>query len=277
MSGGRPAQAVKFLDSQAPEKPFLFTVNCASLRPPYDNVPQKYLDLYATEPFDGYAPDLPAQNAAEGKDMLRNILGNVRKAAAALTAVDDSIGTVLSKLRSRGLQDNTVVIFTAACGALWGRHGLWDSGDASEPPNMFEEAVVTPIIWSWPGRIPAIAHRPELVSAYDLVPSLCDLLSLPVPQRNLCGRSYIPLVTIKPLPKKSPWRKSICSHLGNTTMAREDRYKFVSRNNGQGPNELYDEVVDPGEKTNQADNQQFVTLRNEFTAIIDQWTKQYSS
>ena len=274
---GDAAAALQFLDGQSAGKPFFFTLNCPTLRPPYDSVPKQYLDMYVTEPFDGYAPDLPAANAADGKELLRNVLGNVRKAAAAVTALDDSIGTVLAKIRARGLVDSTMVVFTAASGALWGRHGLWDSGGASDPPNMFDEAVATPMLWSWRGHIPAVAHRPELVSAYDFVPTVCDMLSLNLPQRNLCGRSYVPLVEVKPLPAKSPWRKSVCAHLGNTGMAREDRYKLVSRNDGKGPNELYDLVIDPVEKDNQADNQQFLTIHNELTGILDKWKKDYST
>lgn len=274
---GDAAAAVQFLDGQSAGKPFFFTLNCPSLRPPYDAVPQPKLDMYAAEPFDGYAPDLPAANAADGKEMLRNILGNVRKAAASVSALDDTVQPVLAKLRARGLADTTVVVFTAASGASWGRHGLWDSAGASDPPNMFEESVATPMIWSWPGHIPAVAHRPELVSAYDFVPTVCDLVGVEIPARNLCGRSYVPLVQVKELPKTAPWRMSVCAHLGNTDLAREDRYKFVSRNDGKGPNELYDLMVDPTEKENQAENPQFLTLHRELTGIIDKWKKDYSS
>lgn len=274
---GDAGAALQFLDGQSAGKPFFFTLNCPSLRPPYDNVPQQYADLYAAAPFDGYAPDLPAANAAEGKEMLRNVLGNVRKAAAAVTALDDTVQTVVAKLRARGLQDTTMVVFTAASGGLWGRHGLWDAASASDPPNMFDEAVSTPIFWSWPGHIPAVAHRPDLVSAYDFVPTVCDILTLDPPKRNLCGRSYAALVTGKPLPPKSPWRMALCAHQGNTDMSREDRYKLVSRNDGKGPNELYDLVIDPGEKENQAENPQFLTIHNELAGILDQWKKQSSS
>jgi arylsulfatase A-like enzyme len=275
---GDAAAALQFLDGQAAGKPFFFTLNCPSLRPPYDSVPQQYLDLYSGEPFDGYAPDLPAASAADGKEMLRNILGSVHKAAASLTALDETVvKPVIAKLRARGLTDSTMVVFTSASGALWGRHGLWDSGGASDPPNMYDDAVGTPMIWSWPGHIPAVAHRPELVSAYDFVPSICDLAGVAVPQRNLCGRSYLPLVQMKELPKNSPWRRSVCAHLGNTGMSREDRYKFVSRNDGKGPNELYDLVIDPGEKENQAENPQFLTLHNELSGILDKWKKDYST
>ncbi len=233
--------------------------------------------MYSTEPFDGYAPDLPAFNAADGKDMLRNILGNVRKAAAAVTALDDSLKPVIAKLRARKLTDSTLVVFTSTTGALWGRHGLWDSGNASDPPNMFEEAVLTPMFWSWPGHVPAIAHRTELVSAYDFVPSICEMAHVAPPQRNLCGRSYVPLVEVKELPRKAPWRKSVCARFALYPLAREDRYKMVSRNDGKGPNELYDLVVDPTEKENQAENPQFLTLRNELSGILSKWTADYST
>jgi arylsulfatase A-like enzyme len=274
---GDAAAAVQFLDTQSPGKPFFFTVNCPNLRPPYDSVPQPFLDAYASEPFDGYAPDLPAAGAADGREMLRNILGNVKKAAATVTYLDDTVKAVLAKLRAKGLASSTLVVFTSCTGALWGRHGLWESANASDPPNMFDEATATPMIWSWPGRIPAIAHRPELVSAYDFVPSICDLLSLEVPQRNLCGRSYVPLAEMKELPKKSPWPMAVCAHMGSADMSRENRYKLVSRNDGKGPNELYDLVTDPTERQNQAENPQFLTIHNELAGILDKWKKNYSS
>ena len=274
---GDAAAAQKFLDGQSAGKPFFFTLNCPTLRPPYDNAPQSELDKYSTEPFDGYAPDLPAAGAAEGKDMLRGILGNVRRAAASLTALDASVKLVTDKLRAKGLSSSTLVIFTSSTGALWGRHGLWGSANGSDPANMYDEAVNTPMLWSWPGHIAAMAHRPELVSAYDFVPSVCDLLSLPVPQRNLCGRSYVSMVEAKEFPKKDPWRMTVFAQMGSVDMSREARYKLVTRNEGKGPNELYDLVTDPVEKENQAENPQFLSIKTELTTALDKWKKDYST
>jgi hypothetical protein len=109
------------------------------------------------------------------------------------------------------------------------------------------------------------------------VPSVCDLLGLQAPPRNLCGRSYVPLAEVKELPKNAPWRIGLCARFGNTSMARENRYKLVSRNDGQGPNEIYDLVTDPTERENQAANPQFATVRNELAGILDKWTKDYST
>jgi arylsulfatase A-like enzyme len=269
--------ALAFLDRQSPDKPFFLQVNYPGLLAPYENIARKYLDLYAKEPFDGYAADRPAPNARLGKEKLADIRGNVRKAAAALTAMDDDAGALLAKIRQRGLAPNTLIVFAAAAGALLGRHGLWDAALASDPPNMFDDAVATPILWSWLGHIPALAQRPEQLSAYDFLPTLCDLLSISPPKRNLCGRSYAPLVTGKPLPKKQPWRMILCAQMENTDMAREERYKLVLRDGGKGPGELYDLSLDPGEKNNLIDDQQYLTIHTELSDSIAKWKQNYSA
>jgi arylsulfatase A-like enzyme len=270
------ADALTFLGRQSAAKPFFLQVDFPGVRPPYDPA-RKYLDRYAAEPFDGYAPQHPASNAALGKEYLSAILPNVRKAAAAVTAMDDEIGAILTRLRDRQLLGNTLVVFTAACGALLGRHGLWDAADASNPPNMFDEAVSTPILWSWLGHVPALAVRPDPISAYDFVPTICDLLSIPVPQRNLCGRSYAALATGKPLPKKQPWRLILCASHGNTDMGREERYKLVLRDNASGPNELYDLSIDPGETVDRFPDEHYLTIHQELADAISAWKLKYSS
>src|SRR5205085_4155518 len=139
-------------------------------------------------------------------------------------------------------------------------------GDASDPVNMYEESVAAPLIWSWPSRVPPQGVRPEIVSAYDLVPTLCDVLSIEAPAGNLCGRSYSLLATGKPLPKKQKWLATVFAHLGGAWMARGERYKLVLHDGAKG--ELYDVQSDPAEKTNQIDNSQFVTVKTQLSAAL---------
>jgi arylsulfatase A-like enzyme len=130
-----PAGAVKLLDSATAGKRFLLTVDCGGMRAPYEDVPQKYRDLYAKTPFNTFAPDPAASNARSGKEMLGDIVGSLRKYAAAVSAVDEQVQSVVAKIWERKLQDSTAVVFTSTCGALLGHHGLWGAGDASEPPT----------------------------------------------------------------------------------------------------------------------------------------------
>ena len=91
--------------------------------------------------------------------MLRNILGNVRKAAGAVSFLDDQVKTVLAKLRAKGLTERAVVY----------RHAL---RNAMIPiltvlglqfGALLAGAIVTETIFSWPGigrlTIQAIGNR----------------------------------------------------------------------------------------------------------------------
>jgi arylsulfatase A-like enzyme len=157
---------------------------------------------------------------------------------------------------------------------LAGRHGLWSAGHASDPINMYQEVVETPMIWNWPGRIPVEATRPELVSSRDLFPSLCDLTGVPVPGgRGISGRSYVPLATNQPLPRKQPWRNLVFSQLLNTEMVRDPRFKLVQRNDGAGPNEFYDLTKDPRERLNQYSNDDYITVRKGLAKELAEWRK----
>jgi arylsulfatase A-like enzyme len=266
--------APRFLDSQMPGKPFFLHVRCPYLLPPYEGVAQKYLEQYADTKFDTFNPERPAANARRNQDLLANPIASLRKYAAAVSAFDDEVGAIIARLTSRGLVENTLIVFTATCGNLATHHGLWGAGDASEPPNMFQEAVLTPLIWSWLGHVRADVTCPEQVSAYDLVPTLCEILSSNLPGANLCGRSYLALAGGKPLPKKQPWRTTVFGSNHGTAMARVERYKVVERIPGTG--ELYDLVADPGERQNQYENPQFLSVRQELAGSLAGWKQRYS-
>ncbi|MGB7761685.1 MAG: sulfatase-like hydrolase/transferase [Bryobacteraceae bacterium] len=271
-----PESAPELIGQAKDGAPFFIAVRYSALELPYGNVPSKYSDLYRDEKFDNYSVEIAAANARAGKDLLADRVANLRKAAAAISMMDDNVGALTSRISQKQLLDRTLVVFTSTCGALLGRHGLWAAGDASEPVNMYDESVAVPLLWCWPGQVPAQERRMEPVSTYDLLPSLCDLVSAAVPSRNLCGRSYLPLATGKHLPKKQTWRDTVFGQYRNTAMARTQRYKLVLRDDGKGPNELYDLPADPGERANEIDNEQFISVKNTLTAEFAQWKKQYA-
>lgn len=268
--------ATRFLQDQQPDKPFFLVASYLNARWPYQEQPEKDIGLYASTRFDTIGWEPAAPNARASKENLRDIVSSIRKCAAAVTALDDQIPVLLGKLQERGLRDNTLILFVSDSGSLLGRHGLWGDGAASDPINMYEEVIRVPMIWNWPGRVPTEASRPEVVSTYDVLPTLCDALEVPAPQsRNLCGRSFLPLLTGAGMPKKQPWRNLVFAQSQNTAMARDARYKLVTRNGGKGPNELYDVRVDPREKTNQYANPQFVTVSDRLAQGLDAWLRRY--
>jgi arylsulfatase A-like enzyme len=265
------AKASQFLDGQKAGQPFLLV---AAYSFP-DAVPSRYVDAYASTTFDtiGWVPKSP--NAAAHKDALKDIPASIRKAAAAMTALDDQVALLIKKLDQGGLRDDTLIVLTSASGALLGRHGLWGDGRASDPPNMYEEVVAVPLAWDWQGRTPADSTRTEFVGAYDLLPSLCELANAPLPAgRKLPGRSYLPAVFNRPFPKKQPWRNVVFAEFDSAAMVRDDRYKMVLRSDGK-PTALYDEVADQRENVNQYEDPRFVTSRDDLTRDLTAWTKSF--
>lgn len=265
--------ALKFIDQQQAGKPFFLTVSYFNPHTPYSGHPQKYYDMYANTNFETVGWETPAPNALREKDLLKDTVGNLRRCAASTTALDDQIPALLAKLGEKGIRDNTLVVFTGDNGFLLGRHGLWSKGLASDPINMYEEVMQVPMIWNWMGKVPAEAARPELVSFYDFVPTLCDVLDIEVPNRNLCGRSYWPLANGRGLERKDVWPGTVFGHFRNTEMARDRYYKLVLRDEGRGPGELFDLRTDPREKANQYDNPQYLTVRGRLTNELAAWRK----
>jgi arylsulfatase A-like enzyme len=267
-------RALQFLDEQKQDQPFFLVASYLNPHLPYTGHPQKYLDLYKDTRFDTIGWEPLAPNASRQKEMMADPVGNIRKVAASIAALDDQIPPLIQKLRDRGFWENTLVVFTSESGFLLGRHGMWNKGHGSVPPNMYEESVQVPMIWNWPGRLPVQTYRVDLTSNYDFVPSVCEALEVTPPaNRNLTGRSYLPILQAKPLPKDRPWLRMVFAQLRDTEMARDNRFKLVIRDAGRGPNELYDLISDPREKTNQFASDAFVTVKERLMRALDDWRK----
>lgn len=75
----------------------------------------------------------------------------------------------------------------------------------------------------------------------------------------------------KPLAKGQKWPATVFGHFRNTEMARDSYYKLILRNDGSGPNELYDLRLDPREKVNRFENNEYLTVRERLTNEITAW------
>jgi len=265
-------RAFEFIDQQKKGAPFFLTVSHLNPHTPYDGHPQKFYDLYKDARFETFGTQLPAPNALRERDMMKDLTGNLRKCAASVTALDEQVGRLRRRLFQRGFVDDTVIVFTGDNGYLLGRHGLWSKGLASDPINMYEEVMRVPMIWSWAGKTPVESARPEMVSFYDFLPTVCEIAGVEAPaDRGLCGRSYLPFVANSPLAKGEVWEDVVFGHFRNTEMARDNRFKLVWRNDGEGPNELYDLRSDPLEMTNLIDNERFITVRRGLAERLAAW------
>ena len=105
-----------------------------------------------------------------------------------VTHLDFELGRLLDAVEAAAEGDNTIIALTVDHGCLLGEHGLYVKG-----PHYYEETGHVPFLLSFPGRLPAGQIVDDLVEMVDLLPTLCALCDVPVPDRA-AGQSLLPLV-----------------------------------------------------------------------------------
>lgn len=124
-----------------------------------------------------------------------------------ITAIDRSVGWLREALREQGVQRDTI---------------LWYCSDNGEPSNswykpklngskgnLFEGGIRVPAIIEWPAGIPQHGHSSVSCVTSDMLPTICDWLDLPLPDRVLDGISLVPLLQGKIKERPEPiefWR-----------------------------------------------------------------------
>ena len=90
---------------------------------------------------------------------------------ANVTSLDQYVGIVLNELKSQGILDNTIVIFTSDHGEMLGSHGRTGK-------NVMEnEAIAIPFIIHYPERLrPAVST--EILNVTDILPTVLGLAGL---------------------------------------------------------------------------------------------------
>lgn len=130
---------------------------------PYDQVPQKYLELYQGKS----AQEL---NRRPNVDWQKKYPNNLRPQNAASyfasgSGVDEQFGRILDGLQKNGLSDNTLVVFFSDHGCCLGSHG------EATKNNWYEESMRIPMLLRLPNIIKP-HHDDALMSLADRYPTI---------------------------------------------------------------------------------------------------------
>jgi arylsulfatase A-like enzyme len=209
-----------------------------------------------------------------GNKKLLNNVDAMRRYAAEVSGVDDGVGRILAALKVNGIDDETLVIFTADQGLAAGQSGFWGMGDHTRPLTGFDWTMHVPLIYRYPGQIQGGERSNVLVSNYDFLPTILDFLGLKeeAPQKPPSpGRSYCGTLT----GKQGAWDDTVYFEYENTRAVRTREWKYISRF-PDGPNELYDLTSDPGERHNVVDQPPHAEREKELRARLDVFFNRYA-
>lgn len=168
----------------------------------------------------------------------------IRNYYAMITLIDEEIGRLLDTLKSQGILDKTLILFTADHGELLGDHGLLYKG-----PWLYEGLVRVPMILKGPG-VPRGLRTSALFENVDILPTLMELAGMGIPY-GVQGISQVPVLE----GEKSYIRESAMTIYDArengivTASVCTERFKLVVFLN-ESYGELYDLKKDPYELEN---------------------------
>jgi len=194
------------------------------------------------------------------------------KAASETAMVDDGVGKVLAMLASRGLDENTIVIFTSDQGASYGQHGLWGNASWASPVAAYDEHMNVPFIVRHTNHIPSGKITDAPINQFDVFPTVLDYLSMSDKViENSPGKSFLGV-----LQNTSPkWENDIFYDYILTRAVQTKEFKYVKRFMVE-PNELYDLRSDPEEKINLIDEPKYANTIQALDGKIEAFFSRHS-
>lgn len=171
--GGSPQQALtqyrEFLE-QAKGKPFALQLCFSDPHRPLDAnaIPTPHDPSKIKLP--PHYPDTPAVRA------------DFAKYYDEISRFDSNFKLVLDELKTRGLSDNTIVVFQGDNGASQFRG----------KGTLYEYGVHVPLIVRWPGQVKA-GESSELISGEDIAPTFLEACGAK-PLKEMTGRSFLKLL-----------------------------------------------------------------------------------
>lgn len=242
-------QALAFIGAQA-GKPFFmylaYTPPHAALQvPPGDSAFEAYKKIFNEQPQPevewkgtGYQPN-PYPKAAY---------------AAMVSRVDRYVGEVLDLLKAKGIDRNTLVMFTSDNGPH--KEGGNDpsffnsgAGFRGVKRALYEGGMRVPLIVHWPAVIKKSAVTNHVSASWDLLPTFSALLGATQPTQT-DGISLMPLLTGRKGQMIHPFLYWEFHEENGRQAVRMGKWKGVRQQlvrQPDGPVELYDLHIDPSE------------------------------
>ncbi len=224
----------------------------------------------------GYT-DIPAQgplSSAKKKEL--------RKAYyACISFIDEQVGALLSRLRTLGLERNTIVVIVGDNGFHLNEQDIWGKSTNFELDCAVPLLIYTPEHWRKSRRLP------QIVELLDLYPTLVDLCGL-TPLHKLSGRTLRPLFEGRdswnniafsqfPRPYAAISNAMRQTHMGYTVRTPEWRYTawYNLATQSLQFSELYRMMGTSIERENLSGLPAYRSIERELQTMIENYRKQH--
>lgn len=269
-------EALDYLSDVDGQQPFFLFVSYNFPHEPFWP-PQKYWDMYKDAEIQ--LPEFPENwqdklsimdkwlrrhSSTDVEDVTDpESIREVRRAYYALyTYIDDKVGEILEALENRGLDENTIIMFTSDHGDMVGEKGM------VQKRNFNEWSARIPLIIKYPDGRHAGTQQATPVSLVDIMPTMLEWIDVPIdPWLDLDGHSLTPLLDGKFDKDRFAILENHSEGVYTTCFSVvKDGYKY-NWFTGYG-SQLINLKQDPGEWNNLSGIREYAKLENSLRKII---------
>lgn len=219
-----------------------------------------YAALHDLRQYGGGAVFTPASVKARGLDPQRFLRQAIDRYDGEIAFADANLAALHDKLAELGILENTLLVVLSDHG-----EEFWDHGFTAHGHSLYGELMRALFLMWNPKLLARPARIAEPASLLDLVPTLLELLGLPI-EGVVQGQSLVPLlrgqsfrrnghVAASKLARKNP-QGFVPENATDSFALLDGRWKLIYRSQarraGLSPIELYARPEDPHEKSNVA-------------------------
>ena len=162
-------KALSFIDKHT-EAPFFlylpYTLPHLALQAPEEYI-NRYIGQFDEQPYygdKGYSPSKYPKSTY----------------AAMISFLDDQVGIIIDKIKSLGLDENTIIMFSSDNGPTLSsivdtKYFNSTAGLRGLKMDLYEGGIRVPFIVRWPGKVKANVISEHVSVQYDIMPTLAEL------------------------------------------------------------------------------------------------------
>jgi arylsulfatase A-like enzyme len=214
-----------------------------------------WLEKHQDQPWFLYVPfnaqHAPLEAPQSYLDRFSQIPNEKRRTfAAMMSAMDDAVGKILTKIRETGQEENTLIVFLSDNGGPTRQTTSKNAPLRGVKATTWEGGVRVPFSMQWKGKLPAGTTFDSPIIQLDVVPTVLAAAGASVdPSWQLDGVNLLPHLSGQ---VKEPPHTTLYWRFGEQWAIRHGDWKLVVANGGSGQPELYDLANDIGESKNLA-------------------------
>lgn len=253
--------AVDYLNGQDRNRPFALFLSWGPPHAPYETAPAKYREMYRAADL-RLRPNVPAALADDARRRLAGYYAHI-------SALDDCLKDLLDALRTKGLEEDTIVVFTSDHGDMLRSHG--------EPTKQrpWDESILVPFLLRYPAALGRRAREEKVpINTPDIMPTLLGLCGVSAPA-GVEGRDYSSQLRRRTkieddgalIASYAPFHDWAKNRGGREFRGvRTERYTYARDLNG--PWLLYDNKKDPYQQTNVCNAPDVASIQRHLDGLV---------